>query len=832
MRPARRAVPPPGASARPTATAMSWLRDLRLSFRALVKSPLFSLAAVLSVALGVGAATAVFSLFDAVVLRPLPFPDASRLVQVSLRTESRRPHGPFSLEEFDAYRGSSRSFQALAAHTYLPVTASAAHRAEVVQAELVSPGYFRVLGTEPARGRLLGGAADAGVLVSRHFQETWFGDRDPVGGTIRLGGQPFTIRGVMPEGFRGVSPLVAIDLWIPLAEQVPLAFASLDEARSAHWLGVIGRLRDGVSLDQARAEGTLAGRWLAGIAGEEGQRLEASVDRYRGLGIPEDRRGSLGGWGAALGALIVLILVLSCSNVANLVLVRATERRSEAAIRLALGASRSRLVRRLLTESVEVAVAGGVLGFVLAYWATALFGAFEPRMPAHLRFALDLTPDLRVFALAFGVSVVAGAAFGVVPALRASRVEVAEAVREGAAQTTVGAGTARLQRALVAVQVAVSFLLLIATGLQLRSLQERVSVDTGLELERVLDLSVDFGGQGSGRQEQALLVDRLAHRLAASAGVEAVGEVSRLPFAGGGARTEVRRRGEEPSGGGGGREATTLALSPGTFRLLGIRLLRGRDFAASDAAAAPPVAVVDRELARRLWPGGDALGQELEVGDGEDRRVVQVVGVVENAMYTSIRSTPAPMLFRPLAQAWDRQLAFVLRASGDPESLAPTVRDAVRAVAPDLAIEDLTPAETYYRNLIHSFRSLAVIFAAVALAGLLLAGCGIFGVVSYVVRRRRREVAIRMVLGAEGVKVARLVVGGVMKAVLLGLAAGLGLGALLAHGLSRFLFGIRPVDPATFAGVSLFLLAVALSAALAPTGRAVRIDPASSLREE
>jgi len=808
------------------------LRDLRYSTRALARRPLFTIAAILSIAIGIGGATGIYSVFDAVVLRPLPFDQPRRLVQASLLKEDGRGGGPWSFEQFEAYRRSTGSFEALSARTYLPVTVTTPDRAEIIQSELVTANYFRALRVAPIRGRLFGDSEDDVAVISHRLQQLWFGNGAAVGRVVRINQRPFTILGVMPDVFRGLSPVLAVDLWLPLSAQGPLAFGTETEARRTHWLGVFGRLRDGASLDQARAEGIVAGRRLSQAGDREGEDLRVSIDRFRGIGIPPARRASLGSWSAVLGILIVLILVLACSNVANLLLVRASERSSELGIRLALGSSRGRLVRRLLTESVEVTVIGGMVGFVLAWLTNGLFRHLSARLPAHLHSTLELTPDLRIFALTFGMSVAAGALFGLIPALRAVRVDVTEAVREGAAPATAGARASRVQSTLVAVQVGMSFLLLLTAGLELRSLQVRTSVDPGMNFDKVVSLSLDLDGQKLSQDGERHLVEELSRRLAAIPGVLQVAAVGHLPFVGRTRHVEVRATDQKASDRTTGEPVAMVTSSPGTLRLLGIRLLQGRDLEASDAVGAPPVALVNRELARRTGGEGGALGRTIRVGKGSDQREVQVVGVIEDVMYDTIRSEPTPMLLRPVEQVWSSQVGFLLRGAAASESLMPSVRDVVRSVDPDLPVLDLVPTQVQYDNVIHRNRSLALLFAAVAVGGLLLATCGVFGVVSYVVRRRHRELAVRRVLGADALRVIALVLRGTMTAVVAGLVVGLGAGLLLARVLSRFLFGIPPSDPLTFAGVSVFLLLVSSLAALLPTRQAVRLDPASSLRQD
>jgi len=811
------------------------VRDLYYSTRALARRPLFTVAAILSIAIGIGGATGIYSVFDAVVLRPLPFDQPRRLVQASLLKEDGRGGGPWSFDQFEAYRRSAGAFEALSARTYLPVTVTATDRAEIVQSELVTADYFRALRVAPIRGRLFGDSEDDVAVISHQLQELWFGDGAAVGRVVRINQRPFTILGVMPDAFRGLSPVLAVDLWLPLSAQGQLAFGTESEARRTHWLGVFGRLRDGISLDQARAEGLVAGQWVSQAGDQEGEDLRVAIDRFRGIGIPPARRGSLGSWSAVLGILIVLILVLACSNVANLLLVRASERSSELGIRLALGSSRGRLVRSLLTESVEVTVIGGMVGFLLAWLTTGLFSHLSARLPAHLHSTLELTPDLRVFALTFGVSVAAGALFGLIPALRAARVDVNEAVREGTAPATAGARTSRVQSTLVAVQVGMSFLLLLTAGLELRSLQAQTSVDPGVNLEKVLSLSLDLDGQKLPEAGERRLVEELSRRLAAIPGVTRVASVGRLPFLGRTQQVEIRATDQEASkrsDRAAGEAVATVTSSPGALRLLRIHLLQGRDFEASDGVGAPPVALVNRELARRTGGEKGALGRTIRVGSGQDQHEVQVVGVIEDVMYDTIRSEPTPMLLRPVEQVWSSQVGFLLRGAGAAESLMPSVRDVVRSVDPDLPVLDLVPTEVQYDNAVHRNRSLALLFTVVAAGGLLLAACGVFGVVSYVVGRRHRELAVRRVLGADTLRVIRLVLRGTMTAVLAGLVAGLGAGLLLARVLSRFLFGIPPGDPLTFAAVSAFLLLVSSLAALLPTRQAVRLDPAASLRQD
>ena len=817
---------------------MSLLQDVRYGLRMLARSPGFTAVAVVSLALGVGVNTAVFSLFNAVMLRPVAgISEQPRLVWL---------RAPSSYPDYQDYREQARSFEGMAAATGTrEFSLTRAGDPELVRGEFVTANYFDVLGVGTHAGRTFNeaeGRAPATVVVLAHSLWRTRFDSDPsiVGRQITLNGLGFTVVGVAPERFKGTETGLSRELWVPLSTEPllnPPQAGRFDDGsgvdilrrRNSHWLAVFARLKDGVTREQAGAE-------LAGIArrvaeANEGGANEETLRRVQLLQMsggmdPSDREEALPIAGIVMGV-VGLVLLIACANIGGLLLARAAMRRRETAVRQALGASRMRLVRQWLTESVLLGVVGGAAGLLLAMWANDLVVSYAAGTPLA---SLDLKLDYRVLAFALAVSVGAGLLFGLAPALQASRLDIVTALKTEDALARAGSRRSRLRAAFVAAQVTLSVVLLVCAGLFLRSLQSAHTIDPGFRVERALTVPVDLGLLRYEAEAGRNLYRELLARVEAQPGVERASLVRFAQLGNSFAQGQVFAEGRAPEGG----EGTTTGFNvvgPRYFETMGTQLVRGRDFTDADRMGAPAVAVVNETLAAWLWPGEDAVGKRLSF-DGPEGPFLEVVGVARDGKYRSLGDRPRPYFYRPLMQTYDPRMTLVVRTTGEPAALAGAVREQLRALEPNLPVAEVRTLEEQFNTSMLPVRVAAWTLGGFGLLALALAAIGIYGVVSYSVAQRTREIGVRMALGAGRSDVLRLVMGEGLSVVGLGMAAGL----LLAFGATRvlggFLYGVDATDPVTFAGVPLLLGAIAVVSGYLPARRATKVDPMVALRYE
>lgn len=806
-------------------------QDARLALRSLAKSPLFTLTAVLSLAIGVGATTAIFTLVNAVLLRPAPGVTApERLVDVG-RTQDGRGFDNFSYPAYADYRDRTSTLSGLAASRMEPeqlsIGAGATSGASMARGALVSGNYFEVLGARAHMGRFFSAAEDVpgapqAVMVVSHEYWTRRLERDPgvVGRVLTLNGVPFTIAGVAPPGFHGTS-FTAPDLWLPLTAG-PLVGGSVGqfESRRGVWLMGVGRLRDGVSMAQAQADLSAIAAQLRAEHPEahegQGVRLDAS-----GL-FPGAMRTAISAFLTVLFVVAGLVLLIAGTNVAGMLLARGVARRRETAVRLALGASGGRLVGQWMAESVVLFAIAGVAGLLVARWMTTAFVGLLPRLPFTL--ALDTSLDWRVLGFSLLVSLGAGLLAALAPGVDALRTAVVAGLRDGG-----GAGRRmRLRRGLVAAQLALSFLLLVAAGLFLRALSSARAIDPGFRISGVSLTSLDFGlarlDSAAGRR----LADALLERSAALPGVEGVALASDLPLDDGGMSLgSVQIPGVTDRDGGEPVDADWNIVTPGYFRLMGIELRRGRDFAASDRAGGH-VAVVNETFAERLWPGRDALGQTF-VTDG---RTHTVVGVARDAKYRSLGEAPRPFVYVPFTQYYTGRVTLLVRTARDASALAAPVRALVADLHPLLPVVDQQSLESYTAVALFPQRVALRLAGSLGVVALLLAMLGIHGVTAYTVAQRTREIGLRMALGAPRQRVLAMILrqSGVMAGS--GVAIGAAAGAALAPLLAGLLYGVPARDVVVFAGAAGALLLVAVAASLGPARRAASVPPTVALRAE
>jgi predicted permease len=806
-----------------------WL-DIRYAIRALLRSPGFTAVAALTFALGIGANTAIFSVVSAVLLRPLAGVSApERIVYLFTSDYSGPAYGASSYPDVEEIAGATDVFSAVAAYRPSTLTIEIGDEAARVQAELVDGTYFDALGVRPLVGRLFqrsDGVADGAPLVvlSEDLWRTRFGaDAAIVGAAVRIDEMPVTIVGVADVDFGGAERGTAAQVWLPLRAAGVTPAGSL-APRDSRGLGVVARLADGVSIERAqeRMRGLAAtlhashpDAWtdLSG-AGRRLKVLPESQTR-----VPPAERGAIQGFAALLLVVVGLVLLLCCANVANLLLARATGRRREIAIRIAIGAGRTRLVRQLLAESIVLAVIGGVLGVLMAAWATDLL----PRLvPPDLSFTF--TPDATVLGYALLVALACGVLFGLAPALQALRPDIVRALRGEAS-----AHAARrwsMRDALVVVQVAISIVLLVGAGLFLRSLQEASRIDPGFDPGNVLLMSYTLPGRDMPDERRIAFEQALRARVAALPGVQAVTYAQRVPIAQPAGRRSVEVEGYAPAPGE-EMEFPFNVVGGGYFEALRVPLVRGRGFTEADRAGAPPVIVVNETFARRFWPDQDPIGRRVVVG--EDAR--EVVGVTRDGKYWSLGEQARPYYYLPRLQ--DRATPTLhVRVAGEPMALAGAVRLAARAIEPNVAILGVRTMDDAIASSMLPQRAagtLLTIFGALALS---LACAGLYGVMAYVVGRRMSEFGLRIALGARETDVLRLVLGRALGLTAAGAALGIALAGISARLAGSMLFGVSPADPPAFLATLAILAAVALVASWLPAWRATRSDPMRSLRTE
>ncbi|MCE9671673.1 ABC transporter permease [Myxococcus stipitatus] len=792
--------------------------DVRYAVRTMRQSPVFTVAAVLVLALGIGVTTALFSVVDAVLLRPLPFPESDRVVVVTPESSTRQ-RSAYSLPNYEDLAREVTQVRALSAYAGEAFTLTGSGDARQLWGAVVVGPFFEALGVTPSLGRTFTAQErDARVVVLSHAR--WLkegGGAEVLGRTLTLDGQPYTVVGVMPPSFD--VPQGSTELWVPFDSQPASVTRELREARGHRAFYMLGRLSPGATLESAGHELGAVG---ARIAAEKDAVLEVSLRGY-GEQLTRDVRLLL--W-VLLGA-VSLVLLLAAANVAHLQLARAAARQRELGIRVALGAGRGRLVRQLLTESVLLALLGGVGGVLLALWATDLLlylGA--SRLPR----SDGVGVSGRVLLFALGVTLTTGVGVGLVPALQRSRLSPGAVLGRGAAESSRG----RVHAVLVVAEVALALLLVTGAGLMLKSFWRMYQADPGVRAEGVFVARLSLPADRYGEPVRAAGFHReLTERLAARPEVAAVGLGESLPAGGSIHRSGYFLEGTvdppvRPN-------ALVNASTPGFLEALRVPLLAGRRLQASDGANAPRVMVVSERFARRVFPGQDPLGRRVSFGgdDAEGNPLwVTVVGVVGDVAYAGVEEGHEPTVYVPMAQdpSSGGQLAVRAAAGLSPQSLEAVVREELRAVDPLVALSQPSTLEARLDKDLGQPRFRAVLLGAFGVLALVLAAVGIYGVMSYAVAQRAHEMGVRLALGARGVDILRLVVGQSLRRVALGLALGLG-GALAAHRIMEgLLYGMEALDVSVLASVSLLLWGTAWLASWLPARRAASVDPASILR--
>ena len=812
-------------------------RDVRDGVRSLGRRPAFTTVAILSLALGIGANTAIFSLVNAVILRDSPIERPEEVVNLYLHQASFE-FGTLSYPDFEDVRdGTTEVFSDIAASQFVPVTID---RAEVggvgmVPAEAVTGSYFPLLGIEAAVGRTLLPSDDVSrgghpvvMLDYRYWQSAFAGDPDVVGHEMRVGGRAYTVIGVGPPDFAGTVRGLTPTFYVPYMMVEELNGSPMIDDRGHHSLFAKARLRPGVTLPQAEAAVGAVAAQLTGYRMENwdpaGQFVLLPLTDVL-IFPPLDVFIRAAAW--LLMVVVGLVLLLACTNLASFLLARALDRRKEIALRLALGASRGSLVRRLLTETTLLSLVSGGAGVGLAVWLLDLLATADLPLPTPV--TLDLRLDGNVLAFTFGISVVAGALLGLVPALQSTRPDVAGALRSesaGGGQP----GQLRWRNALVVAQLTISLVLLVGAGLFLRSFQQVQSVDPGFGREPTALLTFLTPTARFAPDEARVYTRRLLDRFRALPGVEAVGAISNLhlnPLSQ--SLSDFNVAGFEPPTDHGAFIADRAEVEPGFFEAAGIEIVRGRNFDAADRPDTQPVVVISETMARRFWTDGDAVGRLVRRRDDPSWLVV---GVASDAKVRTLGESPRNMIYLPYSQRFTPSLTVVARTSIDPERTALALLTAGRELDPDLRVLETKTMDRHLALMRLPQQLSAFVLSAFGVLALALAAVGLYGVVSYGVARRTREIGIRKALGADGPRVVRLLVAGGLELVVLGGALGLALAVVATRLLGGLLFEIDALDPLTFVGVPLVLGVAALFAAYLPARRASRVSPVVALRTD
>jgi putative ABC transport system permease protein len=793
------------------------------------KSPGFTAVAVLSVGLGVGANTTIFSFVSALLFRPPAVEASGRLLELWQRNpkgSGLEEYMPLSYPGYVYYREHNQVFAGFLAFDgeMRPVSWSRSTEGGLVQGQLVSGNFFSTLGVRPVLGRTFLPEEDRVpaphlvIVLSHSFWQQRLGSNPAIlGKTLTLNGADFTVVGVAPAGFTGIIVGNEPDFWATLSATPEFTHDPNFLANwNSFWLFAVGRLDPGVTALQAKADLSVLSRRLQQDHPESNKDIEAAT--FPVNLVPGPFRGYVAAFCGLLMAVVGLVLLIACANAANLLLAKALARRREFAIRSALGASRARLIGQTLTESLLLSSMGGVLGVVLALWAVPPLLALKP---PSLPVRIDVPIDWRVLVFALFLSLLTGIVFGLAPAMRSSKLELVPALKDEAALA--GFRRSRLRSALVLGQVSVCLVLLIGAGLCVRSLLNARSIDPGFDTQHVLITQLDPGSLGYSETKGKEFYRELLERVEALPEVSSASLVGYLPL-GTASQTQEFLIGQQKIG------VDMTSAGPRFCRTMGIPLLRGRDFTSDDATASPKPAIINEAMARRFWPGHDPIGERMGFPDDKSRRGLVVVGVVKTGKYHTLSEGPHPFMYLPFD--YRPRATLVVRTQGVPRALLTSVRHEVQSLDPNVVPIDLETMKQYMALPLFPAHTTGLLLGTFGILALVLAVTGLYGVISYAVGQRTHEIGIRMALGADHADVLKLVVRQGMILTLMGVAIGIVLALAATRVLSSLLYGIRPTDPTTFAGVSLLLVGVAFLASYIPARRATKVDPMEALRYE
>jgi predicted permease len=812
----------------------SFWQDLRYSLRVIANAPGFAAIAILTLALGIGANTTIFSWINAALLNPVPGLATPReVVSLTLSKPGDNPF-PFTYPDLQAMRDGQQSFTDIAACGFAQMSLTSKSKPERVFGMVASANYFDVLGVRPILGRGFLPAEDAKpggapvAVISYRLWQTHFGaNPDIVGRAIEINQHPYTIVGVTPPVFQGSQTGVRTEIWLPMMmEAQVMPQGDLLHDHHFFWLLAFGRLKPNVKLEQAEAEMTL--------------RLKPEVNKY-----PEEHKGHdnvsvyplwrnpfglnffLATLLPMLMAIAGLVLLLACANVATLMLVRSMARRREIAIRMSMGASRWRLVRQLLVESLVLALGGGVVALMITFWTTGTLMKFMPTTDFPI--SLNTRADRTVLLATLVISVLTGVIFGILPALRASGDAPAAVLKEDTGKASGGPRKARLASGLVVAQISLSLLLLICAGLFIRSFLSAQQINPGHNSHNVLIASYDLFTAGYSDTHGAEFDRQLVAKLQTLPGVQSVALSSRVPLGFGGGSTSVKPEGYVPQTNE-SMETQVAIVTPNYFQTMQIPMVKGRDFTLQDTKSSQRVVIVSEAFVNRYWPNQEALGKQLN--SDLTHEWFTVVGVARDTKVASLNEKPTPFLYLPLYQVYQATMIINARVAGDPLTFSKTVENTIHELNPDLATFDVTTLELREHFASFGQEVAGTFVGAFGLLALVLAAVGIYGVTAYTTRQRTHEIGIRMTLGATKQDVLRLVLGHGLTLMLVGVSLGLVLSFVLTRFLSSLLLGVTSTDALTFSSVALLLCAVALLACFIPAHRAMRVDPMVALRYE
>ena len=821
----------------------TFLIDVRYAFRTLLKAPSVTTFAAVSLALGIGANAAIFSVVDAFFWRPFPVRDPSRLVTINTTDEKNPGFLPVSRLNFEDFREKTDVFSGAAAVSVAAVDVTIQKETTRVPAFLATGNYFDVVGVAPAVGAGFRagqdepvGAHPVAVLSHGYWKRQFGADPGIVGQVITINRMAYTVVGVLPEDFTGTFPGFVPDLWLPfgMRQQVMPPISFMLETRRGLWLAPIARLKPGMTRERAEAALTTLAAALA--------REYPDANRGRGVALQTLAEARANPTGAArnplprIAALMIvavgLILLIASANVASLLLARASARQKEIATRIAIGATRSRLMRQLLAESSLLALLGAGGGVLVASWFTGLLTSLQPPGPFPFRLSAHVDPRVLLFTLA--VAILTGLLCGLAPAFQASHQKLFATLKEGGRQSDVGA-RGGLRRALVVGEVALATVALVATGLLLRSLRSATAIDPGFRPEHVLTLNLDVSLQGYDPQRGAPFYRQLLDRTRALPRVRSATLASRLPLAAGFQRT-VLVEGDAPSEKDRGVLVNVAIVDPDYFRTIETALAAGRAFGPEDVEDSPPVAIVNQTMAKRFWPGRDALGRAFRFHSaGTDSKFtdpLRVVGIARDSKYVTLGEEPTPFIYLPFRQNYSPAMTLLVRIDGDSSGVLGQIRREVASLDAGLPLFNVQPLTSQIQGALWLSRVGAYLLAAFGALALLLTTVGTYGVIAYTVTRRIPEIGLRMALGAGPRRILGMILANGMVLVAAGLGIGLAVSLVLGRSLTPILFGVAGSDPATYAGITVVLTTVALLACYLPARRAARTDAVVALRGE
>lgn len=810
------------------------IQDIRYGLRRLGHSPGFTAVAILSLALGIGANAAIFSLVNTVLLRPFPVPESDRLVALHVIGKQNSMRA-FSYPDYIDFRNRNDVLSGIFVSRFSPMSLNREGQSERLWGYLVSGNYFQVLGIKPVLGRDFTPDEDrtrsshpVAILSFGCWQRRFGGDQAIIGKQIRINDKQFQVVGVAPDGFKGTDVVFAPEIWIPIhmLEWVEPGSTWLDR-RSTENIFASGRLKPGVSRKQAEASLNLLSQQLGKEYPDtnEGKSIALTAP---GLIIPA-LRGAVISFTWILLALVALVLVIACTNLAGLLLARATERRKEIAIRLALGASRMRLIRQLLTESVILSLAGGLVGVFLASWMIELVVKFRP--PVNFPLIFDLVMDWRVLFFSLLISTLTGVVFGIAPALQATNAELTPALKDEVSLG--GIRKSRLRSGLLVAQLALSLVMLVAAGLVVRALQQLRTMNPGFESRNGFLMSVDLHLQGYDQARGQQFYRQLLERLRSTPGVTSAAVTNFMPLSLNYSSTNIYVEGQPETRGINLPSSMYSSIGAGYFETIGLPLLAGRPFAESDTEGTPRVVIINETFARRLIHAtnpAEAIGKRVGYGPGGNWR--QVVGVVRDGKYFNIGEDYQPFIYYPLNQEYEPNGTFIVRTAGNTDRMIAAVRNEIQQLDAGLPVYDVKTLEEHMSLSLFPARVAAAFLGGFGLIALTLAAIGIYGVTSYSVAQRTREIGIRMALGAKRRDVVMMIVRQGMRLAALGLAIGLAVSFGLTRMLANLLYGVSSTDALTFIVVSVALAGVTILSGYLPARRAARVEPMKALRHQ